>query len=146
MMEIRAMDMGDIPELAALYKEFWNEDSDVDRMRSQYRWLSGNGSYVLLSAVEDGRLVGSVMGIVCEELYGECRPFLVAENLIVKSGYRRRGIGAALMAALEERAAAKGCGQIILVTDTPREDARGFYAALGFDPDSHKGFKKKVKR
>jgi GNAT superfamily N-acetyltransferase len=144
-MEIRAMDLGDIYELAALYKEFRNADPDVDRMRSQYRWLSGNGAYVLLSAVEDGRLVGSVTGIVCEELYGECRPFMVAKNLVVKSGFRRRGIGAALMAALEERAAAKGCGQIILVTDTDREDARGFYRAIGF-ADTHTGIKKRLQR
>lgn len=143
-MEIRLMDLGDIPQLAALYKEFRGEDSDVDRMRGQYRRLCGDGAYVLLSAVEDGRLVGSVMGVVCGELYGECRPFMVAENMIVKSGHRRQGIGTALLAGLEKAAGEKGCGQIIFVTEAHRMDARGFYEALGFDPDTHKGFKKKL--
>lgn len=145
-MEIRAMAEGDIPQLAALYREFWNEDSDVGKMRVQFRKMIDSGSYILLSALEDGRLVSSVTGIVCEELYGECRPFLVAENMIVNSGHRGKGIGAALMAELEQRAVAKGCGQILLVTDTVRLDARGFYAALGFAPDTHTGFKKKLKR
>ena len=138
------MDMGDIPELAALYREFRGEDADVDRMRGQYRRLCGDGAYVLLSAVEEGRLVGSVTGIVCQELYGDCRPFMVAENMIVKSGHRRRGIGTALLAGLEKAAQEKGCGQIILVTDAGRLDARGFYEARGYGADTHKGYKKRL--
>jgi len=38
----------------------------------------------LLSAVENSLLIGSAMGVICGELYGDCRPFLVLENMIVE--------------------------------------------------------------
>jgi hypothetical protein len=33
------------------------------------------------------------MGILCEELYGQCRPFMAVEDVIVDQAHRRRGIG-----------------------------------------------------
>ncbi len=56
------------------------------------RWESLRpGRHILLAAEDGGRLVGSVMGVVCEELYGDGRPFLVVENLIVDKEQRRKG-------------------------------------------------------
>lgn len=91
-MIIRKMIVEDIPKLALLYKQFWNEGSCVETMIKQFEKLHRNSSYVLLSAVEDDELIGSVMGIVCEELYGKCEPFMVVENMIVDKEHRRRGV------------------------------------------------------
>jgi len=52
-------------------------------MYSQFKKVCENGTYVLLSAVENECLIGSVMGVICEELYGSCNPFMVLENMIV---------------------------------------------------------------
>ncbi len=145
-MEIRPMAEDDVPALAQLYRQFWGEESDLAAMRAQFRRVTAAGSHLLLSAVLDGRLVGSVMGVVCEELYGPCRPFLVVENMIVDAAYRGRGVGKALLAALEQRAADRGCGQAILVTEAGRLDACAFYAAAGYGDRTHRGFKKKLGR
>jgi len=67
------------------------------------------------------------MGIICCELYGDCKPFLVVENMVVDNVYRKKGVGKALFAKLEERAKNKGCTQVILVTEAERKDASGFY-------------------
>ena len=80
-MEIRNMIRTDIPQLAILYQQFWNEHSDLLRMQNQFDKLSKDERYILLSAVMDNKLVGSVMGVVCQELYGNCKPFLVLENM-----------------------------------------------------------------
>ncbi|MBN2685135.1 MAG: hypothetical protein JXR40_07635 [Pontiellaceae bacterium] len=48
------------------------------------------------------------------------------------------------MSSIESMASDRGCGYIILVTETERHDARQFYEALGYDPDKNKGFKKKL--
>lgn len=92
-------------------------------------------------ATVDGNVVGSVMGTVCDELYGNCRPFLLMEDLIVDKAYREQGIGKALMAELEDYAAEHGCSQIQFITERDREDAIAFYASLGFDTRKHIGFK-----
>lgn len=143
-MIIRMMQEEDIPELSALYEQFWGEKSDIENMKKQFRTLLQKNTHILLSAVEDGKLTGSVMGVVCEELYGECKPFLVVENMVVDKDCRRKGLGKALLSELEKLAKQRGCTQMILVTETNRADACGFYQSAGFDPDINKGYKKKL--
>lgn len=142
-MEIRNMIRTDIPQLAMLYHQFWNEDSNILAMESQFDKLSKDERYILLSAVIDEKLVGSVMGIICQDLYGNCKPFLVLENMIVAQDSRRNSIGKALISRLEEIARTKDCSQIILVTELERNDACLFYEACGFQTNN-KGYKKKL--
>lgn len=142
-MNIQGMKKEDLPQLAALYRQFWSEESDIEKMETQFERLSRQNTHILLSAVEEGVMVGSVMGVVCEELYGDCRPFLVLENMIVDKACRHKGVGRALLQELEKRAKARDCTQILLVTETWREDACAFYEACGFQLDN-RGFKKKL--
>ncbi|MCO5387148.1 GNAT family N-acetyltransferase [Desulfosporosinus sp.] len=143
-MIIRDMIAEDIPQLAVLYKQFWNEESSVESMYENFSKFHEDDSYLLLSAVENNQLIGSVMGIICGELYGDCKPFMVLENMIVDNKYRNHGVGKGLISELEKRAVEKGCSQIILVTDTNRIDACKFYESAGYNPDTHKGYKKKL--
>ncbi len=141
-MKIRRTTKEDIKELALLYKQFWNEDSLIELMEIKFIELQENPNYILLSALEENHLIGSVLGIICEELYGECKPFLLIEDLIVDHKYRRKGIGKALMTEIEKLALENDCYQILLITHNDRKDAIAFYESLGFNPDTHKGFKK----
>jgi ribosomal protein S18 acetylase RimI-like enzyme len=141
-MIIRKMIIEDIPGLAMLYKQFWNENSCIEKMQNQFEKLQHNDTHILLCAVGQNQLVGSVMGIVCEELYGDCRPFMVIENMIVDKNYRKNGIGKALFSELERIAKERNCTQIILVTETDRIDACRFYESMGFKPKSNNGYKK----
>jgi len=143
-MKIGLLTEQDLEALAGLYKQFWNEESDVDKMRDAFRRLSGNADYILLGARRDGVLVGSVMGIVCEELYGQCQPFMVVEDVVVDQENRRRGVGSRLMAELERHATERGCSYIIFVTEHERTAALRFYESLGYSPDKYRGFKKRL--
>lgn len=82
-MTIRPLTIGDIEALAKLYFDFWNEASNVEKMKQAFSSLQKNSAYIFLCAIVDDQLVGSVMGIVCHELYGQCTPFLVVEDMIV---------------------------------------------------------------
>ena len=141
---IRKMLLGDIDQLAVLYRDYWNEDSDTQKMKQKYAELEADSRYIFLSAVRDDRLVGSIMGIVCDELYGRCESFLVMEDLIVEKNHRNNGIGRSLLDALETIAKERGCCQIQFITETAREDTISFYKSLGYDPSSHVGFKRKL--
>jgi len=144
MIIIRNLQIEDMESLSKLYFHFWQENSDIQKMKQKFVKLQSNAAYILICAIEDEKLVGSIMGVVCEELYGDCKPFLLLENMVVDSTCRNKGIGKALYTELEQRAKSKGCTQIILVTETVREDACGFYESLGFHPTANKGYKKKI--
>lgn len=143
-MIIRDMKIEDIPELAALYKQFWNENSCIKKMQNQFKNLQRKNTHILLSAVEQNHLVGSVMGIICEELYGNCEPFLVIEDMIVDKNERKKGIGKALISELQRLAKERDCTQVILVTEANRLDACRFYESVGFHPSANRGYKKKL--
>ena len=143
-MIIRDLQFEDIESLSKLYFQFWNEDSDIHKMKDKFKQLRNSDSYILLCAEENNALIGSLMGIICEELYGDCKPFLLVENMVVDGTQRKKGIGRALFVELEKRAKSKGCTQIILVTETERKDACGFYESIGFHPTANKGYKKKL--
>ncbi len=144
-MEIKRMVKQDIPALAMLYKDFWNEDSSTELMERKFIELEEDSKYIFLSALEGNHLIGSLSGIICEELYGECKPFMLIENLVVDHKYRRKGAGKALMTEIEKIAIENNCYQILLITENDRTDAIAFYEYLGFNPNTHKGFKKSLK-
>lgn len=143
-MKIRKLRQSDLEALARLYRQFWDEESNLDRMKATYEELSTNPKYILLCATMDEVVVGSVMGIVCDELYGECRPFLLMENLVVDAGFRRHGIGKALLGELEKQAREWKCSQILFITETDRKDAVSFYESAGYNAQKHIGFKKSL--
>lgn len=141
-MKIVALTEQDLPDLAQLYRQFRGEESSLKEMRKTFRRLRKNPDYTLLGVREGGALVGSVMGILCRELYGRCQPFMVVEDVIVDQAYRRRGIGSLLMRAIEQEAFRNSCGYIMLVTDANRREALGFYEHLGYHPQRYRACKK----
>lgn len=73
----------------------------------------------------DGRLVAGALG------YASWLHILYVETVWVDEPYRRRGMGAALMAGLEARAKAAGFNLIRL--DTFDWQGREFYKACGYE-------------
>ena len=143
-MEITRLTEKDLADLAGLYKQFWDEESSLEKMKSSFHQIRKDPNYIYLVAKEGGILAGSVMGIICENLYGDCRPFMVIEDVIVSNDFRRKGIGTILMREFEKIAMKRNCCQTIFVTETRRKDAIVFYQSLGYDADRYTGFKKKL--
>lgn len=81
----------------------------------------------VLKAVLEGRIVGAVRGVAAE------RAFLV-NRLAVAPDVRRRGIGRALMAELERRAAAghPELERFALAAGHGSEDGLRFFRSLGY--------------
>jgi ribosomal protein S18 acetylase RimI-like enzyme len=141
---IRKLLKKDIPALAELFQDFWNEPSNLLKMRIMFDSLKNNTDYTLLCATFKDELAGFIMAIRCNELYGECTPFAVIEDMIVKKKFRRQGIGRALFAEAERILIKKGCSQVLLVTEQNRKEARLFYESAGFSDKTHAGFKKSL--
>jgi ribosomal protein S18 acetylase RimI-like enzyme len=143
-MLIRRLKNEDLPALARLYVQFWNEGTSLGRMQETFRRLKDDPDYVFLVADIDDEIAGSLMGIICEELYGECRPFMVIEDVIVDLEFRQQGIGSALMREIEVYAISRNCNYIIFVSEVERTDALPFYRSIGYAPEKYRGFKKRL--
>lgn len=139
---IRRINGNDLDEVANLYTLFWNEKTNLSKMKEKFTELSLNSNYIILVAETNGKVTGTIQGIICEELYGECLPFLVMENFVVAENSRGKGIGRKLLTELEKIGTEKGCTQILFITETERKDTVKFYEKLGFSSILHKGFKK----
>lgn len=140
--QLRPIGGEDLDELAGLFQELTGESTDRIKMAENFRRMQANPDYILLGAQDGNELVGSLMGIVCLDIVGECRPFIVVENVIVAERSRGRGVGRRLMAAIEAEAVERGCLYIMFVSSASRKEAHRFYEAMGYGLDVVQGFKK----
>lgn len=143
MITIGKITYDDLDDLAILYEELSGTKTNLQKFNKNFDWINSNKDYLLIGAKDDnGNLVGSLLGIVCQDLVGECKPFLVIENVIVKSGCRKMGIGKELMNFIEEFARTRNCYFTMLVSAFSRKNAHKFYESIGYAKDVVRGFKK----
>jgi ribosomal protein S18 acetylase RimI-like enzyme len=93
---------------------------------------------VVLVAEEEHRVVGFASGRV--ETRDERERLAVIDfrngivpELYVAPGWRRRGIGRALLARLDEHFRARGCRAAVIEVFAPNVEARRFYEDLGYE-------------
>ena len=132
----------DLESLAQLYEELVGVQTDFCKMSENFKLMETSPNYVVLTAKEDNLVVGSAMGVICLDLVGKCKPFMVIENVVVKNGWRGRGIGAMLMEEIEGIGRKENCYYTMFVSGGHRKDAHQFYEAIGYNLDFVQGFKK----
>jgi ribosomal protein S18 acetylase RimI-like enzyme len=115
---IRSVRSDDRPALLALQEALPYADPDlVD--------AAIGGPFVGAVAVDGGRRIGYAIGLPGD-------PTALSE-LVVETGFRRRGHGRALVEAIASMA---GGGAIEVSTPIGNDAARRFYTALGFDREA----------
>lgn len=134
----------DAPALAPLMEQLMSEPAYPDKIAHTLALIEKDPAYHLLVAREKGRLLGTMMGIVCYDISANCDPFMVVENVVTDASARGKGVAKALMAALERIAQAHHCTYLMLCSSAERTGAHAFYRSLGFSDIITKGFKKKV--
>lgn len=145
MLTISSISSSDLRQLALLYEELTGTKTNMAVMESQIKKIIDNKDYILIGAKdEEERLVGSVMGIVCTDIVGECKPFMVLENVIVSEKSRRRGVGVKLVEYIENCARNRNCYYIMLVSLAKRQEAHAFYESIGYKLGVVQGFKKNL--
>lgn len=142
MPEIKKNVKNDLKDLSLLFEELSDHKSNFELMAKNFEWIERNEDYILLGAKYNGKLVGSLMGIICHDLVGECRPFMVIENVVVSSTFRGQGIGRKLMIEIENVGKSKNCHYTMFVSGAKRKEAHKFYESLGYNLDLVQGFKK----
>jgi ribosomal protein S18 acetylase RimI-like enzyme len=130
-MPIRPLSAADLPAVRELARE-----ADAEGFRFVWRFVASlelqrvaldAAEEFFLAAVENGHVVG--LGGVTPDPYSADPTTGRLRHLYISPGLRRRGIGRALIEALETRATLR-YQRLRLRTDTP--DAARFYERLGY--------------
>jgi GNAT superfamily N-acetyltransferase len=135
----------DVPSLVALFQELDRMQADwrvftprpgfYDEVGAKYREALGHPDAVVVVAEDDE---GEVVGMA----YGESRTpsrfsderALELSGVVVRAGYRGRGVGRELVGEAARFAAERGIGWIELKTFAPNRGAMEFWEDLGFTP------------
>ena len=142
MISIELIRKDDLEELAILYNDLFWEITNFEKMVILFEWIQSNPNYIVLGAKLDGQLVGTLMGIVCPVMMGQCKPFMFIESVIVSKDYRKMGIGRSLMDEIERIAKKKECFLIQFVSSANRKEAHQFYEVFGYNENNVQGFRK----
>jgi len=143
-MNISPVTEKDLPQLADLYQQLIPNEISIPKMKAILENNRDNANHLVLVAREYRKVVGSLLSVTCEMLFGQCKSFMVIEDVIVDEAHRRSGVGAALIQYIEMYAKNNNCSYIMLVTDTDRIESQQFYRALGYKTNEYCAFKKEL--
>ncbi|HXN10259.1 MAG TPA: GNAT family N-acetyltransferase [Steroidobacteraceae bacterium] len=142
MLRLRAAEAADVPVIHQLIGEL----ADFERLRHQMRGdpqdlrrhLFGEPPFAeVLLAEWDGEIGGFALYFFNYSTF-LCRPGLYLEDLFVRPALRGRGLGAALLRAVELRAMERGCGRLEWAVLDWNQGAIEFYRRFGARP--HEGW------
>ncbi len=137
---IRPLREDDLDIVMLLHRELgWNPafKADGSTLRGRLNVLIEGENALLLVAELNGKVVGYIHSEIVTYLLFAGREMLVSE-LFVREEARGKGIGTALMAAIEAEAVKHKCFRISVLNSRERESyKRGFYSRLGYDERAH---------
>jgi len=144
MISIKPIELSDLEAYSTLCNELFGSKTNMTQLEIMIKKIITNPDYILVGAKEtdNNHLLGTVMGITCIDTVGECRPFMLLENLIVSKTYRRQGVGKTLVRYIEEHAREQNCYFVMLMSLAKRKEAHSFYESVGYSNTISHGFKK----
>ena len=143
-MQVRTALPQDVPSLVALFQELDRLQSDwrvftprpgfYDQVGEKYREAMETEDAMVLVAEDEGEIVGMAYGEVRQPSRFSDERALELSGVIVRSGYRGRGVGRHLVHEAARWARDSAVAWIELKTFAPNRGAMTFWEELGFTP------------
>jgi ribosomal protein S18 acetylase RimI-like enzyme len=132
-MHIRIATLDDAAALAELITAFNipYPGIPVTTAQARARLAACQGFETTVLAEIDGQAAGFACLRLVPYMSGD-EPYAELTDLFVATGFRRRGVGRALMAHIEQLARAGGAAEVVLLTGHDNAGAQAFYRALGY--------------
>jgi len=144
--EVRPAVAADLPALIDLYEQLVEgfgsgPQLSLAEAEAIFSAIAADPDRTLLVATVDGVVAGTVdLLVVRPSLTHRGRPWAAVENVVTGTGYRRQGVGRALMEEAARRSREAGCHRLQLLSRMQRTGAHAFYRAIGMEP-SAQGFR-----
>ena len=143
-MKVRQATPEDVPALVALFQELDRMQSDwrvftprpgfYDEVGAKYQEAMKTENAVVLVAEDEGEIVGMAYGEVRIPSRFSDERALELSGVVVRTGYRGRGVGRALVQEAARFAGETGVEWVELKTFAPNQGAMAFWEGLGFTP------------
>lgn len=139
---IRDIERKDYDVVASLWRDVLNVPTSDEDLRKTYEKMEGDDHYHTLVAEVGGKVVGLVTMAFVYAI-GHPNGYFKINGLGVAAEHRGKGIGKALLEAVEHIALDCGAPYIGLASGFDRADAHAFYEHLGYKKTSF-WFRKKL--
>ncbi|WP_192930801.1 GNAT family N-acetyltransferase [Deinococcus sp. AJ005] len=136
---VRRLSSGDEQALALVAREetdFTGEESSPPLAPADARAYLSDPAVWHWHAEADGQPIGFLLAYVHPQRHGEAR-HVMFDEIGVREGWRRRGVGRALVDALHKQMRAEGIQEVWVLADNP--EAGAFYEACGYAVDEVQG-------
>jgi GNAT superfamily N-acetyltransferase len=142
--KVRQATPEDVPALVALFQELDRMQSDwrvftprpgfYDEVGLKYKEAMSTENAVVLVAEDEGEIMGMAYGEVRVPSRFSDERALELSGVVVRTGYRGRGVGRALVLEAARFAGELGVEWVELKTFAPNQGAMAFWEGLGFTP------------
>lgn len=129
-MEIRECVISDYKSIYQLNRDAFGYHYDLDKTKYRLGEILVRTTDKIYVACIEGRVVGYIHGSDYECTYSDSLKNIMA--IAVDEGYRGKGVGKALLAAVEDWAKRCNCCGVRLVSGFDRTNAHEFYLHCGY--------------
>lgn len=143
-MKVRRAMPEDVPTLVALFQELDRLQSDwrvftprpgfYDQVGQKYREALAQPDALLVVAEDDDEVVGMAFGEMSQPSRFSDERALEISGVVVRAGYRGRGVGRELVREAARFARDAGVAWVEINTFAPNRGAMTFWEDLGFTP------------
>lgn len=139
MRNIRRATKDDAEAIANLYREL-NTLSPVSVLPERIDAVAKSSNTYLLVCDDAGEIIATALVCLCQDVMFENQPFALVENVVVRADCKRAGIGKNMMDYIEAFCLEQDCSKIMLQTSSENRNARDFYTAMSYNPNTKIGF------
>ena len=133
-MQIRPAQAQDVAALVGVFSD-WGHPQPADFIAGRLEtWVATPRAEVIVAEID--ATVAGVAAVAASPHLARPGSFARLVGLAVSRAFRRRGVGAALVRAAEEIGRDWECDRLEVTSRRTRDEAPGFYVALGYEDRS----------
>lgn len=129
--------------MLALYRHLNPDDPPITPEQAAAGWAALPACATVFLVEAEGMPVASCTLVIVPNVTTGARPFALIENVVTHAGWRRRGLGRAVLRAALESAEGAGCYKVMLATGSKNPGTLRFYEAAGFTAGTKTFFEKR---